>query len=130
MLASAVVVNTSKTVAKVSLKKLIAEEFTRENGKVFYSIEVTPKAGLELDFNEFTTLPLFVDLTWIRDDNLKFPLKRAPAFQIAESILCTQVVNSVTCHNLTEIHLDEILSGPELIRNFTVLRGGECEHFA
>lgn len=119
------VVNKSKTVAKVSLKKLILEEFTRENGKVFYSIEVTPKAGLRLDFTKLKTLPLFVDLTWIKDDNLKFPLNRAPAFEIAERISCSQVVNSVTCFNLTETHLDDILGGSEVIRNFTVLRGGK-----
>lgn len=130
MLASAKVVNTSKTVAKVSLRRLIQEEFTQENGKVFYSIEATPSAGLQLDFREFKILPLFVDLTWIRDENLKFPLTTAPAFEVAEKLSCTQVVNSITCYNLAETQLDEILGRSDMITNFTVLRGGEDRRFA
>lgn len=119
------VTNKTKTVTKVPLKDLIFNNFTRENGKFFYSIEVTPKNGLNLNFNDFKTLPLFVDITWIKNENLKTKkLLEAPAFDLARIIESSQVVNSVTCYNLTEDRLDEILRDCE-VNNFTILRGGK-----
>lgn len=125
MLGNVEVVNKLKTISKVSLKHLIKEKFTPESGKFFFSIEVTPKAGFKIDFNEFKVLPLFVDITWIKDDNLKVPIKNSPAFDLARKIKSSQVVNTVTCYNLSDDLLDEILNGFESISNFTVLRGGE-----
>lgn len=82
----------AKIETNISLKTLIREN--NEPGKFFYSIEVTPKPELELDFNDFDTLPLFVDITWLRDENLKTPLKNSPAFELARKIKSSQVVNS------------------------------------
>lgn len=129
MLANVEIVNKPKITSKVSLKFLIAENFTPNNGKFFFSIEVTPKTGLKLDFNEFKTLPLFVDINWIKDDNLKVPINFSPAFEVAQKIKSSQVVNSFTCYNLTDDQIDEILDKSESIANFTILRGGEenCE---
>lgn len=118
------VVNKVTTIARnIPLKALISENFAA--GKCFYSIEVTPKADLCLNFNEFETLPLFVDITWIRDDNLKAPLRNAPAFDLARKIKSSPVVNTITCYRLTDDHLDEVLNGSETIKNLTVVRGGQ-----
>lgn len=117
------VVNKTKVVRNVSLKTLISENFG--NGKVFYSIEVTPKVELELNFNEFNTLPLFVDITWIRDENLKVPIIAAPAFELARKIKSSAVVNTLTCYRLTDDHLNEVLNDSETIKNLTVVRGGQ-----
>lgn len=117
------VVNTAKIVRKVSLKELISGSF--KDGKFFYSIEITPKTGIKLDFSAFKTLPLFVDITWIKNDNLKIPLRAASAFDLARKIESSHVVNSLTCYCLNEKQLDEILGSSESIRNFTILRGGK-----
>lgn len=120
------IINKLKVVSKVCLKKLILENFTQSNGKFFYSIEVTPKVGLKIDFNEFRLLPLFVDITWIKNHNLTFtPIKSSPAFELASNIESSHVVNSITCYRLTDDNLIEILSDSEMIRNFTILRGGK-----
>lgn len=120
------IVNKPEKVKKIPLKKLILEDFTKENGKQFYSIEVTPRADLIIDFNEFKTSPLFVDITWLSNENLREKsVRESSAFQLAKQIESSHVVNSVTCFNLNEGHLDEILGGSEVIKNFTVLRGGK-----
>lgn len=122
------VINTSKIVPKAVLKKLISEKFSRESKKFFYSIEITPKEGLKIDFEDFKTLPLFVDITWIHDDNLKVSnLVNAPAFQLPREITSSQVVNSITCYRLNDEHLTEILAGSEDIKSFTVIRGGKLK---
>lgn len=124
------IINKAKVVLKVCLKNVILENFTRSNGKFFYSIEVTPKEGLKIDFNEFKVLPLFVDITWIKNQNLNFtPIKSSPAFELASKIKSSHVVNSITCYSLTDENLNEILSGSEVIRNFTILRGGKCKEW-
>jgi len=124
MLAFANVRNKSKIVAKVPLSKLIEENFNAETKKFFFSLEVSPKENLMLDFYGFKVLPLFVNITWIRDDNLTAPLRDAPAFKLAEQIKSSHVVNSVTCYKLTDEDLNEILSNPETTENFNLLRGG------
>lgn len=127
MLSNFDIVNKPTNVSKLPLQQLIAEKFTPENGKFFFSIEVTPRAGLKIDFNQFKTLPLFVDITWIKDENLKVPIKNSPAFELARKIKSSQVVNTVTCYKLNDEHIDEILSVSELIKNFTIVRGGDME---
>lgn len=120
------IINKSKVVSKVYLKNVILKNFTQCNGKFFYSIEVTPKEGLKIDFNEFKVLPLFIDITWIDNQNLNFtPIKSSPSFELASKIDSSHVVNSITCNSLTDENLDEILSDSEMIRNFTILRGGK-----
>jgi hypothetical protein len=117
--------NKLKIVEKASLKNLILNGFTEENGKFFYSIEVTAKSGLKLDYTQFNTLPLFTDITWIKNDNLKAKsVYEAPAFDLARKITSSQVVNSVTCYTLTDEKLDEIMSDCDA-KNYTILRGGE-----
>ena len=56
----------------MSLKSLIKSHM--DDGKVFYSMEITPKTDVHINFSEFVKLPLFVNLTWIKDDNLKVAL--------------------------------------------------------
>jgi hypothetical protein len=112
----------------VPLKKLILEAFTEENGRFFYSFEVSPKEGLRVDeFEVLKTKPLFVNVTWIGDQNLKYgSIQASPAFQLGKSMRnFSNVVNTVTCFKLEEHHVDEIVSGSEKLSNFTILRGGE-----
>lgn len=125
MLAHVQVVNKLRVASDIPLKKVITEKFSEGNGKFFYSIEVTPKEELHIDLNDFKILPLFINITWIKDENLKQPLKKAPAFELARKIKSTHVVNSITCYNMICDHVEEIIRDMELIGNFTVLRGGE-----
>lgn len=119
------IINKSKVIVEASLKRIIGS-FSKANGKFFYSIEVTPKDGLKIDFNKFRVLPLFVDITWIGSQNLHFtPMKSAPAFELASEIRSSQVVNSITCYTLSDEKLDEILSISGGVTNYTILRGGE-----
>lgn len=117
------VVNRRELVGKIPIKTAISEHFTAESGKCFYSIEVTPKAGLKLDFNDMKTLPLFVDITWINDDNLKGKIIDSPALKLSRSIESAEVVNSIACNKLSDLQLDEFLSCSG--DNLMVLRGGE-----
>lgn len=117
------------TFSKMFLKVLIAENFTPANGKFFFSIEVTPKSGLNINFNDFKILPLFVDITWVKDENLKTSIKISPAFELAREIKSARVVNTITCYNLTDDHIAQILSNPEPSKNYTILRGGENDQF-
>ena len=125
MLFNVQVVNKLQVAREVPLKKIILDTFTPENGKFFYSIEVSPKEELHIDFNGFKTLPLFVDITWIKDINLTQPLRKCPAFELARKIKSTHAVNSVTCFKMTRDYLEEILNDSDMIKNLTVLRGGK-----
>lgn len=120
-------VHKSEVSKRDQLKTVILESFTSESGKCFYSIEVTPKSDLKLNLSRLKTLPLFVDITWIRDENLQTPIRESPAFQLADVIKSSEVVNSITCYKLNEKNLDEILLCG---RNFTVLRGGKRFRFS
>lgn len=120
------IVNQPKVAPKIPLKTLVAENFTAENGKFFYSLEVTPSFNLDLDLTDLKTLPLFIDVTWTYDENLNYPsLQDCPALEARRLIESTQAVNSITCYKLTEEHVDQLLDDVEKIKNFTVLRGGE-----
>lgn len=119
------VVNKVEYVAKtdIPLKTRIWENFTGR--KFFYSIEVTAKEELNLDFNKFKTLPLFVDIPWFADHNLVDPLRGAPAFELARKIKSSAVVNTLTCYRLTDDHLNEVINDSETIKNLLVVRGGQ-----
>lgn len=108
-----------------SLKNCILEGFNKENGKFFYSFEVTPKEELEVNLSKFKKSPLFVDITWISNHNLKSDkISESPAFKFAEKINCRHIVNSLTCYQLNDHHVDEII-GIENLESLTILRGGE-----
>lgn len=64
------------------LKKIIVNNFTKENGRFFYSFDLTPKDDLNIDIKELKYKPLFVDITWISDDNLKMPFRKCFCFCI------------------------------------------------
>lgn len=118
------IVNKTNKIIKKPLKKLILNEFNRENGKFFYSFEVTPKDGLQVDFTKLKKLPLFVDATFLSNHNLKYEnISRSPAFELTNKITCSQTVNSLTCFNLEDRHIEEI-SNNENVHNLTILRGG------
>ncbi|CAO1413749.1 unnamed protein product [Diamesa serratosioi] len=104
----------------MSLKSLIKSHV--DDGKVFYSLEITPKKDVTVNFSEFVKLPLFVNLTWIKDDNLKVTLTDSSTIQIGSAISSTEVVHSITCFNLTEQKLDEFLNHKSVV-NLNVLRG-------
>lgn len=111
---------------KMSLKSLIKSHL--DDGKVFYSLELTPKTGLTVSLSEFVKLPLFVNLTSIKDDNLKVALKDSQTIQVGSAISATEVVHSITCYNLSECQLDEFLA-EESVLHLNVLRGGESLNF-
>lgn len=118
-----------RSVEKVSLQGLIHEHFGPECGKHFYSIEVNPKKSLQLDFSAFKTLPLFVDISRVKNADVDGSILEAPAFQLASGITSVQVVNTITCYKLGDRHLDEILSDSAPTASFTVLVGSSEFHF-
>lgn len=109
------------------LPKVIDEYFGAANGKYFYSIEITPKDDLRLDFTELSVLPLFVALTWIKDDNLSCAdgLKGAPTACVTRLIRSSFRVNHLSCYKLTDHQLQEFLDLDE-VDNISVVRGGCC----
>jgi hypothetical protein len=111
----------------VPLKKLIEEEFTKENGKVFYSFEVSPKADFKVDFEILKIKPLFVNITWFGDHNLGYSsVCDSPALKMRATIKSTvHVVNSVTCYKIEDHHINQ-LAGIENL-NLLVLRGGKIK---
>lgn len=112
---------------KIPLKKLIQEQFTKQTGKIFYSFEVTPKENYVLDATKLITRPLFIDITWIGDNNLKYPsICSSPALKLKKDIEGNfNVVNTLSCYRLEESHVDELLSEENDVKNFVILRGGK-----
>ena len=110
----------------MSLKSLIKSHV--DDGKIFYSLEITPKKDVNVNFNEFVKLPLFVNLSWIKDDNLKVTLTESLTVRIGSAISSTEVVYSITCYNLTDQKLNEFLNDDSVL-NLNVLRGGESLYF-
>lgn len=90
--------------------------------KVFYSLEITPKPEMHINFDGFVKLPLFVNLTWLHDYNLKTAL----TIKVGKTITATEVVHSVTCYNMSDSKLDEFLN-EESVVHLNVLRGGKSE---
>lgn len=113
--------------SKIPLKRLIAEQFTKESKKIFYSIEVTPKWNFEVELPKLNVKPLFVGVTWISDQNLKYEnIGMSPALKLKKNIeQDVNVVNTLTCFKLEDKHLDDLLNDENSVRNLTVLRGGE-----
>lgn len=126
MLKNVKIVNKRNLSQKNCLKNVINTEFSQKSDKkIFYSLEITPKSELQLNFNEFSKLPLFVALTWIKDDNLKADsISDSPTIQIGEKIQSSFVIHHLSCYNLNEVKLDEFLED-DTVFNVAVVRGGE-----
>jgi len=112
---------------KVPIKKLISERFTKESGKFFYSFEVTAKKNFVLDTSQLHVNPLFIDITWISDYNLKHEsILSSPAFTLKKELEKKfNVINTITCFRLEDKHVDELLSEDGPVKNFVVIRGGK-----
>lgn len=113
---------------QVPLKTIIRDHYNQENGKFFYSFEITPNNNLNLDLNSFKIKPLFIDISWLSDQNLKYcHILKSPALQLRNQLLSraeTHVVNSITCYSLQDKHIEQLLGNREKFQNFVVLRGG------
>lgn len=107
----------------LDIKCLIMEKIERK--KYFYSIEVMPVANAEdLNYNNFSTRPLFTSITWLSDANIA-PVNTidAPAIKLAAIVKHSNAVLShVTCNRLSEQKLKQILENN--IQNVFALRGG------
>lgn len=116
---------------KIPIKKLICEKFTKETGKNFYSFEVTAKKNFVLDTSQLHVNPLFIDITWISDYNLKHgSILSSPAFILKKELEKNfNVINTITCFKLEDKHIDELLSGEDPVKNFVVIRGGKFLYF-
>lgn len=129
MLENTKIVNESE-IPKEQILRHVIDEICKLN-KIYYSMEMTPKSGIQLDFNEFSKKPLFLALTWIKDDNLKCGLSvgDSPIVSIGKLVKNCHVVHHLSCYNLSEGKLDEFL-GEDSVKNICVVRGGEFfEHF-
>jgi hypothetical protein len=61
MLKNVKITNKKNLLKPELLKTVINSEFLKEHSKnIFYSMEITPKSELNLNFNEFKKQPLFV----------------------------------------------------------------------
>ena len=105
------------------LKATMHRHFNRTTSKHFYSFEITPKSNLVLNMDVFEKLPLFVALTWIENDNLRFDsLKDCPVIKHLSLIKSTFVLAHITCCSLSDTTLDEFLESE--VENLAVFRGG------
>lgn len=103
-----------------------------KNKKRFFGIEISPSPkGKDLDFNRFgENQPLFTSITWLFDHNVNFdPLSLSPAIKLAKIVdECNPVLMHLTCYNLSESKLNEILENN--VTNILALRGGKLYHIS
>lgn len=107
-----------------SLNEIIKNKIKER--KRFFGIEISPAAnGDDLDYNKFTTLPLFTAITWLFDHNLKYvSLSMAPAVQLGKSVQkCSPVLMHLTCYKLKPAILRELLDTG--FNNILALKGGK-----
>lgn len=107
---------------KIPLKNLIKSHIDEK--KLFYSMEISPKCDININFPGFVDKPLFINLTWFKDSNLQTALEDSKIIKLGKSTTEIEVVHSVTCYNMTDSKLDEFLK-EESVVNLNVLRGGE-----
>lgn len=91
--------------------------------QLFYSIEISPKNNLIINFNELKKLPIFTAVTWFSNINLKFKqIENSPALEMAFKIRkAFPVLTHVTCFEMNEEILDEIFNSG--VNNIFALRG-------
>jgi hypothetical protein len=97
----------------------------------FFSIEVLLKNNLQLNYTIFKEQPLFTAIAWMSEENLKSSrdsLLDAPAIKLGMTAKnSTPILQHITCCNLTEQHVDELVSTN--IGNIMALTGGLCGFF-
>lgn len=116
--------NTASENAGKNISQLIANRV--KDKKRFFGIEISPaSSGADLDYNQFTTQPLFTSITWLFDNNLKGDsMSMAPAVQLGKSAeKCSPVLMHLTCYKLQEENLREFLDLG--FKNILALKGGK-----
>uniref|UniRef100_A0A182JUH4 Uncharacterized protein n=1 Tax=Anopheles christyi TaxID=43041 RepID=A0A182JUH4_9DIPT len=93
---------------------------------VRYSIEISSKDDFDIgQLERLTPQPVFSALPWISDENLRYAdnFSRSPTLQLTNRLRKSRytVVNHVSCYNITEQQVDQLLSTG--IRNLFVIRG-------
>lgn len=105
------------------------------NGKLFFSIEISPVTGGQassmLNYNDFMVQPLFTAITWWSNVNLneEHGVTASPAIKLSKAITSTAVLSHISCHDLLHSHLNDILTGNGVL-NVLALRGGNYNRFA
>lgn len=116
--------NTASENAVKNISQLIENRI--KDKKRFFGIEISPaSSGADLDYNQFTTQPLFTSITWLFDENLKGDsMSMAPAVQVGKSAeKCSPVLIHLTCYKLQEENLREFLDLG--FKNILALKGGK-----
>ncbi|XP_049542141.1 methylenetetrahydrofolate reductase [Anopheles darlingi] len=122
--------------AAFSLREKLSHIFQPTSGEaassstrsVFYSIEIAAKDDFNIDqLRRLTPRPVFCSMPWISDENLRYEADFAqmPSLRLADQLRQEQftVVNHLSCYNLTEAHVDKLLSSQPSIRNMFIVRG-------
>lgn len=111
----------NKSYLQSNIRKLINIKLS--SNQLFYSIEISPKNNLIINFNELKKLPIFAAVTWFSNINLKFkPIEKSPALEMAFTIRkAFPVLTHVTCFEMNEEVLDEIFNSD--VNNIFALRG-------
>lgn len=116
--------NTASENAVKNISQLIENRI--KDKKRFFGIEISPaSSGADLDYNQFTTQPLFTSITWLFDENLKGDsMSMAPAVLVGKSAeKCSPVLMHLTCYKLQEENLREFLDLG--FKNILALKGGK-----
>ena len=97
----------------------------KQRKKRFYSIEVSP-FGSCLNFHRFSLPPLFTSIVWLpipngSSSNAEF-VKQLPAICVAKSIKTTPILLHLSCYEMTEDLLKDILKMD--FKNILAIRGG------
>lgn len=122
--------NESEISGEWTLRQSINEIYEqKESRKYYFSVELTPKLGLQTNLIEFDKKPVFVALTWIRDDNLNFNgFVNSPTIRTGKNVKNSHVVHHLSCFNLSEEKLDNFLEENSL-KSLFVVRGGNFHEF-
>lgn len=111
----------NKSYLQSNITKLIKIKLS--TNQLFYSIEISPKNNLIINFNELKKLPIFTAVTWFSNINLKFQqIENSPALEMAFKIRkAFPVLTHVTCFEMNEEILDGIFNSG--VNNIFALRG-------
>lgn len=119
-----IVINTQKDKSVQSAKVIDLIRARTRTSRRFYSIEISHSGNLLLNFNDFIVQPLFTSVTWLNNNvDVENDDTVEPSVQLMNSITSTPIVLHLTCYQLTEKKIAELLTMK--LTNVLALRGGK-----
>lgn len=95
--------------------------------KLFYSIEIVAAVTIPttLNYTELCLLPLFTSITWSSNDTINWnDVKEIDALKLGQHNFGTPILMHLSCYDLYENRLDQILDKAMGVKNVLALKGG------